>query len=90
MKISENHHEKKIESFSISNFWKTSKNLIDEHFSTVSPQVFIPSNPFTSIRPTESYNVMHQELELLSVQVSEKTGEIFTRYKNKSTVQKSN
>tara|TARA_B100001540_G_scaffold260190_1_gene238797 strand:+ start:360 stop:1109 length:750 start_codon:yes stop_codon:yes gene_type:complete len=65
-------------------------NLIDEHFSTVSPQVFIPRNPFTSIRPTESYNIMHQELELLSMQVSEKTGEIFTRYKNKSAVQKSN
>ena len=63
-------------------------NLIDEHFVTVSPQIFIPKNPFTSIRPTESYNIMHQDLKLISTQVSEQTGEIFTRYKNSSTIKK--
>ena len=63
-------------------------NLIDEHFVTISPQIFIPSEPFTSIRPTESYRIIHQDLKLISVQTSEHTGEIFTRYKNSSLIEK--
>jgi riboflavin biosynthesis pyrimidine reductase len=60
-------------------------NLIDEYFITISPQIFIPESSFTSIKPTQFTGILHQALDLISVQFSEDSGEIFLRYKKKNS-----
>ncbi|MDG1990174.1 MAG: RibD family protein [Dehalococcoidia bacterium] len=58
--------------------------LIDEYFITISPQIFIPEFSFTSIKPNKFEGILHQKLDLIAVQSSKESGEIFLRYKNRN------
>ena len=59
-------------------------NLIDEYFITISPEIFIPQNSFTTINPSKYLGIYKQDLILVSVQHSDESGEVFLRYKRKN------